>query len=206
MDLIIHFSIALLVSFVGYLPFGTVNMAVIDSSLRTGAKAAIQISVGAAFIEIFHSLIAIHFNTFIIRHIQENAYVKLFAVLILLVLGIYFIMKKPPNAMSHKSNPLASQAVGKGALLATFNPHALPFWVFILSYFNSKNWVQLDNNHTIISFLMGVSMGRFLSLLVYLYLGLFIANKMQSFSKWMNLVIGSILLFIAVLEGISLAV
>ena len=60
--MLFYFFVALVLSFVGSLPFGMINMAVAYMAIQKGVKAGIWMGAGAALVEFFQVYIALKFT------------------------------------------------------------------------------------------------------------------------------------------------
>ena len=83
----------------------------------------------------------------------------------------------------------------KGIILSLANPLAVIFWLVWGTYFSQQGWLILDNFHISI-FMLGVAVGTISTLLTYSLLSKIILKSIGSFSRWMNQIIGVILLFL----------
>ena len=64
-SILLHFLMALAASFIGYLPFGTVNLSVIDTTISHGLRAALVMALGASLIEIIGFLLGVSAGRFL---------------------------------------------------------------------------------------------------------------------------------------------
>jgi len=184
-------------SFLGALPFGLVNLNVIDTTLRKTSREGFMMSLGATLVEMVHAFIALSFAMVITDSLDTNPYLKLAVLAIFLALGLYFFFKPQhvePSGPRRKT--LKVSDFTRGAFLSLINPQAIPFWLFVVTYFSSHQ--MIDVQHEMFpEFLVGVGMGKILALLVFVYFSLYIRKRMGSVSQWMNKIIGSIFLLLA---------
>lgn len=206
--IIFHFVVGLIASFLGSIPFGTVNLSVIDTTIKENFQAGIKIAIAAGIVEIFQSFVAAHCSMFITQYISDNVYVSIFSLFLLLAIGSFFFFKKQQkNVEVKKRFKLSNWA--KGALLGLINPQALPYYVFVIAFLQMRHWIDFEMGslyYNLIAFLLGTSAGRFLALLMYGYLSLAIADRIQTVSAWMNKILGGIFFLLAAVQGIRLII
>lgn len=204
---LIHFLLGLVASFLGTLPFGTINLSVVNTTINQSFRAGFILSVAAAIVEIIQSLIAFHCSVWISENIESNIYLQVFVVILFLAIGAYFFLRKPSSGEEAKSRFRMSNFV-KGMMLGLFNPQALPFWVFVIAYFQSAQLIALDGMEIklglLVSFLAGVSIGKLGALTLYGALSVVVTQKISSLGLWMNKALGSIFIVLALIQGIKL--
>lgn len=166
----------------------------------------------AGLVEILQSFLAVHFGMFITDRIENSVWVKVFVFILLLAVGAYFFFRNQNPDLETEESKKAKKKFklspfSQGAFLALINPQALPYYVFIVAFLQSKQWLSLEMGAGIgllAAFLIGISAGRFLCLLLYSYLSLLIAKRLQDACGIMNKVLGSIFFILAAVQGIKL--
>lgn len=201
------FSVALLISFLGTIPFGPINLSVVDTSINKSLRAALLFALAAAVVEILQSFVALHCSTLIDAFLQESTITKILAILLLFGLGLMFWMKKPKEEVKKEDEPKRKSDFLRGFLISILNPQAIPFWIFALSYLKMSQMIYLDTTMAIIlvfAFLFGVALGKFLALLLFAVVGKQLKSRLGTINKLMNKIIGGILLGIGVIQVASL--
>ncbi len=168
--LLIIFFASSLISFFGSLQLGPVNLFVIDAALYKSKKAALLVAFGGVLPEIVYCSLAVLSGNFIQETIFFQVYFKIFFILVLIVLGFYFMLKKSKQvvlgAHDFKKSERNVHYTIKGFSLAIMNPQLLPFWVIVLGYFNTSEKLRITNFYEKISFILGSAFGAFLMLIV----------------------------------------
>lgn len=120
----------LLVSFIGSLPLGTLNVAAMQISITDGVSAALQFSIGSLTAEIIYvrlSLVAMDW-------IRKQARLLLFfdwmtlGLLLALAISSFYAASHPA---SHSGNLILSSSLPKillGFFMSAINPVQIPFW------------------------------------------------------------------------------
>lgn len=194
-------------SFLGTLPFGPINLSVVDTTINRSFRAALRFSTAAALVEIIQSWIAIHISWNMGQMLIDNPWTKLGAFILFLTLGLFFFLKKGQD--NKKANIRHRGDFAKGLFISFLNPQAIPFWIFVLTYLDSSQIVHLDVHapfRVVAVFLLGVSIGKFAALVLFGLLGKHIARRSQLLSKWMNKIIGAILMSIGLFQMMQILV
>ena len=202
-SLYIIFSVTI-ASFIGALPFGLVNLNVMETTLRKSPKAGIMLSLGATLLEMVHAFIAIQCAMFITDNWDSNPYFKGTVLGLFFLLGLFFFFKRQTSDEQPKRRlPFKVSDFGRGAFLSLINPQAIPFWLFVVAYLSSHQILEV-HPEIFPEFLTGVGIGKILALLVFVYFSLFIESRMGKVAQGMNKIIGSIFFLLAALQAYQL--
>lgn len=199
------FLLSMLASIVGTLPFGPINLSVVDTTINRSWRAAFLFSVAAALIEIPQSFIAIRFNPTVQALLQHNLWVKSFVVIFFVALGLVFFCRKPAGNQD-KKHKIKENDFLHGLLVSIANPQAIPFWIFILAFLKSAKYLDISAHpplYFLCIFLAGVACGKLLTLLFYAFLSQLIVRRAAFVSQWMNKIIGVILIGIGLFQGVK---
>jgi threonine/homoserine/homoserine lactone efflux protein len=89
MDIILlHFLYGTIACIIGALPFGLVNLSVVNISINKSEKEAIVFSLGASFIEILFALAGIIAGQQLIKNIEGNVFIEIGIISILFISSI----------------------------------------------------------------------------------------------------------------------
>ncbi|WP_299461963.1 LysE family transporter [uncultured Microscilla sp.] len=199
MTYILHFILGFVASFLGTLPFGPINLSMVDTTLKGGLKVGLRFSVAAALVEIAQSLFAYSFGMLITRYLEHNIWIQLTVFVVLFAIGAVFFMRKEKEDASIEGGRQISP-FARGAIVGLLNPQALPFWVAVIAALKSSHWLSFAVWDFILLFLLGVSLGKLVALLLYGKLSLWIVQRISSLSHWMNRIIGSIFILLALIQ------
>lgn len=162
-------------------------------------------SLGAATIEMLHGFLAVYTATYFTSDLEDNLYIQVFVLGLLLILAVFFLTRKnqAPEVGRTRKNRFRVPEYFRGAFFSLINPQALPYYVFVIAYFSSHGWGEIGLEQAI-PFVLGVATGRFLSLLGFAWFSARIQSRMGTFSQWMNLVMGGLFLVLALFQSIKL--
>ncbi|MGY5351575.1 LysE family transporter [Wenyingzhuangia sp. IMCC45533] len=200
MEMILFFISGLILAFLGALPLGTVNLAVINNSILNKKKAITRISIAAGFSEVAIALLAYLYGKMILKTITNNVVLQYAMVVILFGLAIYFFVKRDQTP---KSNRIKISDFAKGLLLGIANPSVWVYWVIAISLLETKVLTQYGYHFStvhLINFFMAIYLGKIFALLLYGKIGKKI-NRTKSSYK--NTIIGSLLTITATAQLIT---
>lgn len=194
------FFTGMLISFLGSLPLGTLNVAVMQISISDGLYAAFLFSMGSLTAEIVYvrlSLIAMDW----VRRQQ-----KLFRILEWLTLVIVIALAVSSfYAALHpgvKENVILSSSVHKyllGLGMSAVNPVQIPFWFGWSTVLFTKKILLPRNDHYNI-YIVGIAAGTLIGNFIFIYGGKLIANKINNNQHILNWVIGGIFALTALIQ------
>lgn len=202
------FFIALGVSFGSAIPFGPINLSVIDTTIRNNLKCGVLFSLAAALIEIVQVMVALFCSVWVAEFFTKSPAIKMGAFVLFIVLGFVFLFKAK-KVKKQKVKPGGNSQIAnffKGALIALANPQTLPFWIFILTYLETVQMIPINASQPwsiIIAFGVGVCVGKFLGLLGFSLLSHKIGKKSSKITKVTNKAIGYFLIAIGVIQGVQ---
>ncbi|HMN91138.1 MAG TPA: LysE family transporter [Saprospiraceae bacterium] len=205
LSLLSVFFIVLIISFFGSLPFGPINLMMIETTLRNSLRAGIPFSVAAALVEMGQSWVALQGSTWIEQLLKGGPWVQLAGFVFFLLLGLVFLFKKnqqegTSTSISHRGGPFI-----KGFVVASLNPQAIPFWIIILAILRSENLLEISAQSpffVIITFTIAASAGKLAALLLFGLLSVHIFSRMALLRKHLNRIIGFILIGIGMAQAI----
>lgn len=194
MQLLYHFGLGLIVSFLGLLPVGMINLMVVQSTISHNLKEGLKVALGATLVHVVQAFIAFQFIAFFSQYPKLEYGIQVAVIPILLLLGIFFFTKKntPTTSKKTKKHQQFPNFI-KGLVISGLNVAAIPFWMFYATYFATMGWVSIVYPYLL--FLMGgVAVGTFGVLLVYAKLGEVLVGRLKNVNTMANKAIGTILI------------
>jgi threonine/homoserine/homoserine lactone efflux protein len=177
MELIKTFLLALVFSFLGSIPPGTLNLTVLHLGLSQKMNVAWRFAIAAALVEYPYAWAAVKFEKLITSSPVIEQHFELIASLVMTVVGILHLWSAyRPTALAGR---FEDSGFRKGIVMSLLNPLALPFWVAITAYLRSQHWLSLENVWALHAYLAGISLGALLLLMGVAYL----ANYLMSIFK-----------------------
>ncbi len=194
------FFIGFIATVIGAIPPGASNLAVIKTTVQQNLQESLKISYGAGIGEVFLALTAFSFGMIVQDFITMHLWVQIAVFVTLALIGAFLLIHK--KEYKKKSSTIGSKYI-TGFLLSVINPPVLIYWVLVFSFLNATLDVGLDG--VLLSlFVMGVFLGKVLTLYGYSKLGTHLATKKDNFKSNINVLIGSVLIGLAFIQGLKL--
>src|SRR5688572_8361942 len=194
------FLVGMLVSFLGSLPLGTLNIAAMQISISDGIVAALMFSLGSLLAEVVYvrlSLVAMDW----VRK-QEKIFKILewltLAIVVALAIASFYAALNP----SEQKNVILSSKLPKvllGFTMSALNPVQIPFWFGWSTVLFTKKILQPRNDHYNI-YIAGIGIGTFIGNLLFIFGGRLIADKIKNNQHVLNWIIGGIFAVTALIQ------
>lgn len=190
MNPFIIITTAIIITIIGALPFGLVNLTVLDISFHRNKIAALKVAHGAAWIEVLFGLTALIAGSLIGQFTRDHRVVQTLVLIIPALVGLAFLLKKNRSeAKTIEKDP----GFLKGVMLNLISIQVLLYWLFAMTYFNTR-WEPEFNILFIALFALGIWIGKMGVLWVYALLSQKIFSRFGFLAKNINRVIGVVLL------------
>lgn len=194
------FFTGMLVSFLGSLPLGTLNIAAMQISISDGITQAMLFSAGSLLTEIIYvrlSLVAMDWVRKQEKIFRVLEWITLVIVLALAISSFYAAMHP-----SVEKNIILSSTLPRfvlGLVMSAVNPVQIPFWFGWSTVLFTKK-VLLPRKDHYNSYIIGIGLGTFIGNCVFIFGGLLIASKISSNQHILNWVIGGIFAITALIQ------
>lgn len=156
--------IGLVVSYLGSIPPGTLNLTVIQLGIKEQHRAALNFALASAFVEFFYAGIAVKAQQYFMANPSFSGHFQLITGSLLLVIGLANLMARRKGQKTTSKAVSAKGGFWQGLVLSCFNPMAIPFWLAVTAALQSANWLLITDQNFVF-YLLGISLGTFLLLL-----------------------------------------
>ena len=203
--ILVYFFIGVLASILGALPLGASNIAVINTTLNQNVKQAFKIAIAAGIAEVILSFYALHCNTVVQNFIDNNMWIQVVIVLILLSVGAILFFKKQKQK-EYKRKSLVQSKYLTGFLLGILNPPVLIYWIVAIGFLNKSSFgLSLQSSLSVLFlFFSGIYLGKLLTLYLYSKFSMVVKSRVHNINRVINKVTGVLLMVIAVLNVVKL--
>jgi threonine/homoserine/homoserine lactone efflux protein len=194
------FFTGMLVSFLGSLPLGTLNVAAMQISVSDGVIQAMLFSIGSLIAEIIYVRISLVAMDWVRK--QELFFKILEWVTLLIVLalaGFSFYAALNPSVHENKILSSSLPKIILGFTMSALNPVQIPFWFGWSTVLFSKK-ILLPRNDHYNTYIIGIGIGTFAGNLLFIYGGKFIADKINNNQHILNWIVGSIFTITALIQ------
>jgi threonine/homoserine/homoserine lactone efflux protein len=194
------FLTGMLVSFLGSLPLGTLNIAVMQIAITDGILSAFMFSLGSLIVEVIYvrlSLVAMDW----VRK-QEKLFKILEWLTLLIVVALAVSSFYAALHPSVEKNVILSSTLPRfvlGVVMCAINPVQIPFWFGWSTVLYTKK-VLLPRNDHYNMYIAGIGIGTLIGNFVFIFGGILIANSIQNNQHILNWVIGGIFAVTAIIQ------
>ena len=199
--LFIYLFIGAFACTIGAIPFGLVNLSVVESTLKKNTRRAMNIAQGASLVEVLFALASLLAGAWLSRYLNGSILTKFMVFTVLLFFGIWFWFKKNNSAI--KSNKESSMGFFKGILLNLLSVQVLLFWLFTFAVLSAKHLLP-STLIQILLFISGVWLAKMIVLRLYAFLAVKVVSRATALSSNINRVIGVILATVSILQLIKI--
>lgn len=199
------FFTAMLISFLGQLPFGNMNLTATQLAVQEGYKNAWKYSIGIVLIEVVYLRLALTAMDWVVEHRLIFEIMSWLTVAVFLALGILSLVIAKKQT-TEKKGLLLNNKLDRfllGISVSAINPVQIPFW-FIWS-------TQLINSHVLQTtplhfnlFTGGAAIGSVAGLVVYMYGGRWLIHKLKASNKQLNIFMGIVFILAALWQLYSI--
>lgn len=163
--------VAFVVSYLGSIPPGTINISVMQLSVSRQRKAALLLGLAASIAEFVYAGATVKFQQFLSESPRLTIVFQVITALALVGLGIYNLFSKTDSTEYLKVDKLKGRTgFAKGLALGLLNPMTVPFWLVVTNYLVTHNWVDVKNEN-FWAYIIGLASGTFSLLVTVDFLG-----------------------------------
>lgn len=167
MKLLKNFIVGFLVSFVGSIPLGYLNLVGFQIYLKSNIMQLSYYLFGVVLVESVVVYITLHFANRLNLNQERKRWISIFSVFFLLIFAYYFYSSSPKATNNHIDfdHLLLYPTFLIGLLLSCTNFAQLPFWMSWNLYLVNANYIHIEKKSNWF-YLIGTVFGTFLGMLV----------------------------------------
>jgi threonine/homoserine/homoserine lactone efflux protein len=194
------FFTGLLVSFLGSLPLGTLNIAVMQIAITDGIMSAFMFSLGSLIVEVIYVRLSLVAMDWVRKQDKLFKILEWLTLLIVVALAIssFYAALHP----SVEKNVILSSTLPRfilGVVMCAINPVQIPFWFGWSTVLFTKK-VLLPRNDHYNMYIAGIGIGTLIGNFVFIFGGLLIASKISNNQHIINWIIGGIFGITAIIQ------
>lgn len=191
MEMIKVFFIGSLISFLGQLPLGNMNLTATQLSVQENLRSAWKYGLGIVLVEIIYLRLALTGMDWVVEHKVLFTIMGWITVVVFVGLGIFaFIIARKQT--SAKKGLLLNNKMDRfllGIVVSGLNPAQIPFWfLWSTQLLNSNVLVPTTVQFNI--FTAGAGLGSFAGLAVYIHGGKWLITKLRTSNRRLNIFMG----------------
>jgi threonine/homoserine/homoserine lactone efflux protein len=195
----------LVISFLGSLPLGTLNVAAMQIGIQESIRDAIYFSLGSLLVEMIYvriSLVGIDWIRKQEKLMKAMEWVTL-AIILALAAGSFIAAMK--NGGDTK-NVLLQNNMHRfllGVVMCAVNPVLVPFWFGWSTVLFTKKILEAKHDQYN-SYIAGIGIGAFLGNCVFIFGGKWLVQRIENSQQYLNWVIGGIFTLTAVIQFVKM--
>jgi len=194
-----------MISFLGSLPLGTLNIAAMQIGIQESLLNAFYFSIGSLLVEMVYvriSLLGIDWVRKQEKLLKVMEWITL-AIIISLAIGSFLAASKSGNA---NKNVLLQNNMHRfllGMFMCAINPVQIPFWFGWSTVLFTKKILE-PKNLQYNSYIIGIGLGTLLGNAVFIFGGKWLVQRIANSQQYLNWVIGGIFALTAVIQLIKM--
>ncbi len=182
----------MIVSFLGSLPLGTLNVAAMQISVQESISNAIWFSLGSLLTEMIYVRISLVGINWIRKQRSLLKWMEWITLGIVLALAAGSFIAA--THQHHAKNVMLNNNIHRfllGVILSAISPMQIPFWFGWSTVLFSKNILQPKNSFYNL-YIIGIGLGTLMGNCVFIFGGKYIVEKLNTNQTVLNWVIGGI--------------
>jgi len=190
-ELLKVFFIGSLISFLGQLPLGNMNLTATQLSVQESFRNAWKYGLGIVLVEVIYLRLALTGMDWVVEHKQLFMIMGWLTVILFVALGVLaFVMARKQT--SAKKGLLLNNKMNRfllGVVVSGINPAQIPFWfLWSTQLLNSK--LLMPTNGQFNLFTAGAGLGSLAGLAIYIHGGKWIITKLKTSNRGLNIFMG----------------
>jgi threonine/homoserine/homoserine lactone efflux protein len=194
----------LMISFIGSLPLGTLNIMAMQIGIYETIEKAMLFSLGSLLVEMIYvriSLVGINWINKQKKLMDIMQWITFGIVVLLAIASFYAAMQTPSGQENIGTNPLAKYSMNRfllGVFMCAINPVQIPFWFGWSTVLFSKKIlepVKAQYNY----YIVGIGLGTLAGNCVFIFGGKYLVSRIANSQQYLNWVIGGIFAVTAVI-------
>lgn len=200
-QLIRVFGAGLIVSFLGSLPLGTLNVAAMQIAITESIMSAVMFSLGSLTAEMVYVRLSLFAMDWVRRQEKVFKLLEWLTLLVVLSLAIAsFYAALHPSVQDNVILNNRSSYYLLGLIMSAVNPVQIPFWFGWSTVLFTKGVLHPKTFHYNI-YIFGIGLGTLLGNCVFIFGGRLAAKSVQDNQSLLNYIIGSVFAITALIQA-----
>jgi threonine/homoserine/homoserine lactone efflux protein len=199
------FCWGLMISFLGSLPLGTLNVAAMQIGIQESIMDAVYFSLGSLLVEMIYVRISLVGIDWIRKQDKLMKAMEWLTLVIILALAIGSFIAAAQDGAEAKNEFLKNNMHRflLGMLMSAINPVQIPFWFgWSTVLFTKKILEPVQSQYN--SYIIGIGIGTLLGNCVFIFGGKWLVQRIANSGQYLNWVIGGIFTITAIIQLIKM--
>ncbi|MBC6489857.1 LysE family translocator [Flavihumibacter stibioxidans] len=195
------FAAGLVISFLGSLPLGTLNMAAMQIGVQESTRRALLFALGVAIVELIYVRLSLKGVDWIMANQKVFYWMEWATVVLFSVLGISSLLAARRQG-TQKKNLLLDNTVNRfwlGVTMSAVNPVQIPFWFMWSSYLFSVKLLQSGSLYFNV-YTAGIGVGTVAGLLLFIFGGRWLVRRLNTGQRTLNFLVGGVFIISAIVQ------
>ena len=195
----------LVISFLGSLPLGTLNIAAMQIGIQESILNAMYFSIGSLLVEMAYvrlSLVGIDWVRKQAKLMKAMEWITLF-IIIALAVGSFIAATQSGDDAKNVMLQNTMHRFLLGMLMCAINPVQIPFWFGWSAVLFTKKILEPKQNHYNM-YIVGIGLGTLLGNAVFIFGGKWAYARIHNSGQYINWVIGGIFTLTAIIQLIKM--
>ena len=195
----------LMISFLGSLPLGTLNIAAMQIGIQESIKNAIYFSLGSLLVEMIYVRISLIGVDWIRKQAKLMKAMEWFTLIIILALATGSFIAAAAKGHSAKNVFLENNMHRflLGMFMSAVNPVQIPFWFgWSTVLFTKKILEPVKAQYNI--YIIGIGLGTLAGNCIFIFGGKWVVQRITNSQQYLNWVIGGIFALTALIQAIKM--
>jgi len=191
----------LLISFLGSLPLGTLNVAAMQIGIQESVRHAIEFSLGSLLVEMIYVRISLVGIDWVRKQVRLMKIMEWITLGIILALAIGSFIAATRHGGTAK-NVILNNNMHRfllGAFMCAINPVQIPFWFGWSTVLFTKKVLQpVKSQYN--SYIIDIGIGTLLGNCVFIFGGKWMVQRINNSEQYLNWIIGGIFTITALIQ------
>lgn len=195
----------MLISFLGCLPLGTLNITAMQIGLQENIANALLFSLGCLLVEMIYVRVSLVGIEWIRRQVKLMRIMEWLTLFIIIALAVGSFAAALKEGSRHKNEVLNNHMhrFVLGLLMSAISPTQIPFWFGWSTVLFQKGTLQpVKTQYN--AYIMGIGLGTMCGNCVFIFGGRYIVQRIEGSQAYLNWFIGGIFAITAVIQVIKM--
>jgi len=194
-----------MISFLGSLPLGTLNVAAMQIGIQESVKQAIYFSLGSLLAEMIYVRISLVGVDWVRKQEKLMKAMEWFTLIIILALAAGSFIAAATKGEEAKNVFLQNNMHRflLGMFMSAINPVQIPFWFGWSTVLFTKKILQpVKSQYNI--YIVGIGLGTLAGNCIFIFGGKWLVQRIANSQQYLNWIIGSVFALTAVIQAIKM--
>lgn len=195
------FTVGMVISFLGSIPLGILNITAMQISVQESVQKAMAFAFGVSIIELLFVRVSLKGIDFLLANQRVFYFMEWLSVILFLVLAISNFNAAKKEKAGQKSI-LLSNTVNRfwlGISMSAINPLKIPFWFLWSGYFLSIHLLQ-STSLSFNIYTLGIGTGTIAGMILFIFGGKWLVRRLNTGQRALNLIVGLVFLASAIIQ------